>query len=276
MSGIQNMIQVVFNPESPSEYEYTISNRRHINHKIGEGSLISDFYDSIGFKLNMLKNIEGKFESNVVFRHADVISRTNQQEIEEGSPNAFNKSLSVFKGLSLTVIYNSQGKISYLQGYDKFKAESDSIFHTYSNKDLKHNLPSETVFTEDYFKTLLEKSILFLPDQLVNLGTTWISTDEMNLLDEKLEFEIENKVVEHKNGILYIETSGRINKELKVSNSSFIHVEGTQSGKIEIETSSGMILNKEANIHLSGNIKIGKLDQFISVEDSVVIKGERK
>ena len=38
MNGIQNIIQVVFNPESRSKYEYTICNKRHINQKIGDGN----------------------------------------------------------------------------------------------------------------------------------------------------------------------------------------------------------------------------------------------
>jgi hypothetical protein len=87
-----------------------------------------------------------------------------------------------------------------LQEYNKFKAESDSLFNAYSNKNVKI-ICHQKQFTKHYFKTLLEKPTHFLTDQVIAVGTTWISTDEMNLLDEMLEVEIENKVLEYTNGI---------------------------------------------------------------------------
>ncbi|MDF2191490.1 hypothetical protein [Paraflavitalea sp. CAU 1676] len=53
-------------------------------------------------------------------------------------------------------------------------------------------------------------------------------------------------------------------------------IKGTLTGIMEMEASTGMLLKKETTIRFSGKVKIGAIEQIITVEETDTIHGMRK
>ena len=264
--------EILINTESFYTYRYEIVNERIISQEVGGNEkLYTTDSSKMIFSFCKLVNNSKRIVHFDSFNHYNKFRELHSPN----EPSPFERSLIAFKDLEFQLEYISPKKIKHIYGYENFKNKIDSLYKQFSAKEDTLNLPSKSVFTEQYFKDIFENKMFILPDMPIYVGSRWINMDSTRLINEYFEIKLHSAVEKYRNGIIFLKTTGNVDKLIMIRGQSPINIKAEQKGEIEIDAGTGMILNSENILHMKGSAKNGINTILIDVTNNFKIRGTK-
>lgn len=278
MDTFNKSIKIPFNPSSGSTYNFEIVNERKIEQEVEGRKMVSPYTSIINLSYDIMQVPSHNFVITVGLDSFNVKPENKKFDTKilpsDTLHSSFKTMLDALKGTLFKLEVESTGKIKEINGYETFKRKVDSLNnYVSSNHDSELSSPLN-IFNKTYFRNLFETILIPLPDVPTSKNSPWISFDSTGM-DEPIKFTSVYTLTKVENGIAYIKTSSDIDQEIKIINKYSVRMKGIQQGEIRVEESTGMLLQKESNLKMRGNLKFNKMDILLSVTINQKIKGRK-
>lgn len=252
---------------------YVLKQNLPIGKKYGF-SLISDQIinqEIAGKKMNLVQNIgtdytfdirngEGEQKDiDVVYDRIFMKSSSQGNTLTMDSDDADTTKQNPFRGIkgaAFRMVMLPDGTIKSISGIDGMinnmvlRMSKDSV----AMINLKQSLVKQ--FNAEGMKQTMESSLKIYPEKPVKIGDSW-TVDTKIQLTMPIETKTTYTLKAVKDGIAYLNISGELISKGDFENmgsSMRTDLSGTNSGNVELEMQSGLILNSHLRIDLSGTI----------------------
>jgi len=258
-----NTGSVVFNPTAGSEFEYQYDDSSEILQTIGKaGNKIKTTVRSKIIFLYKIRQRSGEgFVVSVNFISGNIENISNASEIGgplEKDSTHFQKGINALKGLTFDLKLDLNGRIRSLSGYKEYLDKSSRS--------------TEKPFSEAFFSEIFEKISESFSDHKINADSSWkLQGFERNGIEF---FDINYVCDSIDQGLAHIHSFSKVKQRVSALNNSLL-MEGKEYGQIEIDLTTGMILNNFTKMELGGVCNIGGMDVSQSMANTSSLAGKK-
>lgn len=242
------------------KYDYNISSDQIIKEKVSgqEINLTQNIGTDYTFDITDGKN--GDKNVKVIYNRITMksIAMGNTMIMDSEQDNTDKKNpFSGLKGATFNMVFGSNGEIKSVTGISEMldgmvvKMTSDSS----QLKQLKASLSKQ--FNAEAMKQTMESSFKLYPDKPVKIGDSW-AVDTKVQMSMPIETNTTYMLKEVKDGIATLNVKGTLvskgNFET-MGNNMETDLKGTNSGDVQLDIKTGMILNSHLRIEMFGIVK---------------------
>jgi Family of unknown function (DUF6263) len=251
---------ILFKPRPGSTYEFELNEHKQIKNSVNgrvtknqsehnnHAVLTFEWKDSKpenGY--NALVNFKS-LQQTTVFAIDSFLSR---QFNAPDSP--YQKALKAFDGASFLVDVGLSGKITAIEGHEKFKKHFDSL---YNQNGTSINPALWVMFPRQYFVLLFETFSALLPDTPVSIGSRW-SRQEVCVTGDPTSAAANYYVSEIKGNMAYIKVSYIVDHS--ESDNSSTQTKGTGTGEIQFDVATGLPVRMQKTIVITRTFTDGPI-----------------
>lgn len=242
------------------KYEYSLTTNQIIKQKIGATNVNLTQNIVTDYTFEILGDFSGNKNINVVYNRIFMksIADGNTMTLDSDVPDSTKTNpFSGLKGANFSMVWAPNGEVKSVNGIDKMVAKMavEMTNDTSQIKQIQNSLRQQ--FNADMVKQTMESSFKIYPDQPVKIGDSWTVDTKMHMsmpIETVTKFTL--KAVN--DGVATLGVSGTL-----VSNSSFENMgneietdlKGTNSGNVDINIKTGMVINSHLRVDLFGTMK---------------------
>ncbi|UKT63753.1 DUF6263 family protein [Pedobacter mucosus] len=250
------------------KYDYSLISSQIISQKFGATTVNitqdigTDYFFVVAGEINGDKNI------NVIYNRIYMKSVTggNTMILDSNVPDSTKKNpFSGLKGARFSMVFAPNGEIKAVTGIDKMVAKmaTEMTNDTSEVKQIQNSLTQQ--FNAEMVKQTMESSFKIYPEKPVKIGDSW-TVDTKIKMSMPIETITKYTLKDVKNGIATLNVNGTLlskgNFET-MGNKLETDLKGTNSGDVEMDIKSGMVINSHLRIDLFGTMKsMGKNIDF--------------
>lgn len=242
------------------KYDYNITSDQIIKEKISgqEINLTQNIGTDYTFDITDGKN--GDKNVKVIYNRITMksVAMGNTMVMDSEQDNADKQNpFSGLKGATFNMIFGANGEIKSVTGISEMldgmvvKMTTDSS----QLKQLKTSLSKQ--FNAEAMKQTMESSFKLYPDKPVKIGDSW-NVDTKMQMSMPIETNTTYVLKEVSNGIATLNVKGTLvskgNFET-MGNNMETDLKGTNSGDVQLDVKTGMILNSHLRIEMFGIVK---------------------
>jgi Family of unknown function (DUF6263) len=246
-------------------YEY--SNERSIQRHRNGGIL--EFSNSVKsiFYFKAVEN--GAFPTyELKYKVFEIINNPSNQIIDSKDDSSqFAKCLTAFKGVVMEFAAIRNDNLKIISGYSDFEGRINSLYRSYDDKKQNLPLPTEMVFTENYFIDFVKNNMLILPESKIEINSEWFNSEFFIISDDSIEYQVLYKIKKIENGRIYIDANGEFKESVPVDRNSTIIIYGNKNALIQIDAHSGMIIESESKVKVEGFQSNNDKQKILTIDD---------
>jgi hypothetical protein len=273
------------NPENGSEYHYEISNVTDINVEMQGHPIKNTNNTTVGIDYAITKDSTAGFLFKMNYDKAHIRAKNGDNETDMDAANAkysmnpAEKMLGALKDASLLVSVSSTGVVKIIGGYKELSQQlmfglnqNDSAARVIAQRQL------DKIIGEGMIQKNLDQLFKIFPDSTIRIGDKWkinsIEKGDFNL-DVTTSFQL--KDISNSIAIVHAQ-SDLVSENLPVTMMGYTmtpNLKGTQKGKYEIDTKTGMILNSEIGSEVAGNLNLDGSEIPIKIKMTIKMEGQK-
>ncbi|MBS1585865.1 MAG: hypothetical protein JSS82_10020 [Bacteroidetes bacterium] len=164
------------------------------------------------------------------------------------------------KPFSMTV--TDKGEVMAVDGFDKLMPAG-----------------GKTIVSDSTIRDMMQQAFYIYPQKAVKPGDTWSNSYAMSMQVMKMKTDNNFKLVSVSNGVAHVEMSSTIStapgaggaetKDLKME------LNGTQTGSMDIDVNTGMLINSKLKQQIAGNIETQGMKMPMSINTEVNVTGSK-
>lgn len=209
-------------------------------------------------------NVRVVYDRIVYSVEAPIVGEVSYDSKEGSSPdNPFAMVMEPLIGNGFNIHLDKRGKVLDVIGMD----EVFSQLGKQGGSDL-----SKT-FDADNLKSTMQNMVAVYPEVLVGVGDTWGAEMEVSSeLPMKLQMTYEVKEIEEKQ--VFLNVDGEISaKESEIAEGmGSVEMEGTQSGTLVVERSTGMVKEADFSQDISGSVKTMGMTTPMEIRSKIIVE----
>jgi hypothetical protein len=183
----------------------------------------------------------------------EYFDKLNPQNQKDKIAPQLQKAVELFKGLEFQ-FSTTNNKIQNVDGLKEFRSKLINLNHHQTDSSL-------SFFNENYFRETFEKFVCILPPQEFSAGFEW-NIENTREIGKFGKLTSAYKCVDIRDNIIYIESKATLQNELLVTN-HLIKVKGVETGKIEFDQKSRMLIRSVKELKSEGVTLIGGISYKI-------------
>lgn len=260
-----DFFQFRLNPELGKKYSYSIINKSELEQEINGDEIDNSNALEMGVEYVFEKDTVPGYILTIGYNKFRLSIKAMDEKKELDAAKALSavmpvdKMFAAFDDAVLTARTDTLGTVLSIGGVESIKnkmtelAGSDQEARQMLDGSLKQYL------NEQFFKQLVEGNLKAISEKKMKVGDT-ISVSTPVGGELNITASVIYKLVSIKNGIAKIVSDAKIDigeQHLTIDNTDIIaSMKGKQSGTIEIETGSGMLLESESELNLKGTMQV--------------------
>ena len=262
VSTASAQIQLTFNPELGKKYEYRIEAVQNITQAFMEqeipmkseisGIYISEIKDKTTHEIHTVTSFQ---EFNFLISASSFqlgYSSNKPNENPSEMDNLFEKLFSSIINQPFTVVFAPNGSVISVSGME------DIIKNMFGAVPADAQVVEHQVrqmFSDEIMKNMFEQSSNFYPERPVNIGDSW-NVDNTTTMNN-MSFDIKSKytLAEINDGLITLEVTGEVEMSMLETK-----ISGTQSGKIIVDSKTGMPVESDIVQDIKGTIATQGMD----------------
>jgi len=248
------------NYQAGKKYDFSITSDQIINQKINGRNI--NLNQSIGtdYTFDIADGNNGDKNIKVIYNHINIKSvagsstmtfDSDQQDSTKQNP------FSALKGATFNMVSGANGEIKSVTGVEKML---DNIAAKMSKdasqaSQIKNSLSKQ--FNSEAMKQTMESSFRIYPDKPVKIGDSWTVDTKMQM-SMPIETITTYTLKEVKDGIAILGVNGKLISKggfETPGNKMETDLKGTNSGDVELDIKTGMIINGHLRIEMIGTMK---------------------
>jgi hypothetical protein len=277
-----SVFQFRFKPPDASVYSYTTKNETNISQTVNENKIESETEMNIGLSYQVKKDTSNLYNITMTYDKFNVRIKSNDNETEADAENAAAlpdpsmKVFGAFKNATLHIQTDNKSNVKKIEGLDKIIADlrilanGDPEALEMVNGSIKQYTDPSTI------KTSFEQMFKLLPDKPLHEGDEW-TVDAPIGTDLQLNTKNTYKVESIEDGVVKIISNADINlkdQTIVIENNRVRStLKGSQTGEIQIETATGMLISSSTKLKVSGDLVV--MDLKVPVKFSIFNKINR-
>jgi len=273
------------NPAPASVYHYDIVSTTEINMEVDGKEVDNLNRSTAGINYTINKDSSGNYIFAMNYDKLKMYANNGETETESDADNGrlslnpTDKLLAILKDASLSAVVSPEGQVQKISGYNEL---SDQILSTLPPNDINArqivHARLDKLIGGEMVQRNLDQMFKIFPDSAVRIGDKWKINNQ-----QKGEFSFETKssfrLKDITNEVALITSETDIssdNTPVSVMGYNAVPVlKGTQQGKYEIETKTGMLINSEIESDIKGSIQIQGREIPIKIKITTTIDGKK-
>ena len=263
LNSCNRKMVIKFKPVIGSKYMYTYEQVDSVVQQIGKvgNQIIVEAKNRCIFTYKIEKQSSEEYVASVQFISCEI------ENISDGSTKGeyptrdstfFHKELSNISGTIFFLRLSPSGNIIDMNGFQDYLK--------------KFQTNAEQQMSEDYFRSIFMKISEVLPNEGVEVGSSWKSQigvkDQIEFIDET------NTLSKVEQNLAYIKSSSFVKQRLPL-NGDWVVCTGMAHSEIRLESNTGTLEMSKTTINVGGIFKIGALDLSQNLVRTTILHGEK-
>jgi hypothetical protein len=246
-AGSNEPVNLRLNLQKGATYRYSIKNHQVNTHELKDRNLSNEL------------NIEADLDYSVTAADSKHTSLSASYERLGMSPS-YTSQLGTMLHKPFGITVDEKGHIIAIASYKQFGADS---------------VMDETQLLDSALHCMIQQAFNIYPGKPVKTGDTWNNNYTLSLGFMDLSSHNTYRLTSVKDGIAHIETSSRINSKQAtndVMRSMKIELEGVQTGGLDVDVASGLVMGNVQSQQVKGSTYINgeQIPMHIDAEMSVI------
>ena len=267
-----------------SKYKYATVVESNLTHSINdqESEMATRIQNSIIHDL--VVDSSGTIHTKSTYEEFKLFAKQNEAEREIDAATASlsiipsDKIFSAFNGAVFESAMTLDGTIHSVKGIDELRQKMKKLAGNNAESQTMVNNAFNQYASETFVKNSLKQSFMMLPKTPVKIGDSWSEQSEVSA-EIPISYAITYTLEDVEDNIAFIEVNASFeaDKQPIIANNRSVKVtlKGNQEGTIKIDLSTGMMLNSNSILKVSGeNEIIGTIVPF-RMETRTSIRGEK-
>lgn len=281
----EEKLTLKFAPEVSKKYEMTMTYVQDMD--MGQ---MGKMENNIGMTYDMLVKEKDENKNTVIlttFKKITFIAKTPQGELGYESDKAVDSSnmfsvmfSKVFGGMlnqSIFITVDEKGKVTDVKGMEE-------IFNNIIKSSGLDTLPggAESIagfkdqFSNEQFKKNFDESFHILPEKEVTVGDTWEIDNKKNMMDMDMVTKNKYTLKEIKGDYIIVDVVSEFSADKKEGGSipGEMKMDGTQSGTMKIDRSTGLAVESELKQKVNSTSKMMGQEIPMTIDGTVKISSK--
>jgi hypothetical protein len=273
------------NPPPGSKYYYDISNESELKMEVSEEKKVAITNTSaLGFFYDIAKDTAGNFILRMKFDKIHITSDNGETKTELDADNALSlnpmeKMLAILKSANIAATLSASGETKQITGYKEVGEQLVAATNS-TDENAKAAILSQwdKVVGNGMIKNNISQFFKMFPDSALHIGDKWNLKSSQNT-DLNLKITSHFKLKDINDYIAEIESEGEMESDntptTLMGYQVIANVKGTQKGRYEMETQTGMLLNSTVISNLEGTMEMMGRQVPIKMEITVSVQGRK-
>ncbi len=257
-------IALIFNLYPDSVYRYSIKNnitlRQEIEKEksisINQNMTLTNAYRVISVKPES-KTVSVTYERITMSSGNQLFSLDYDSENDNGTDPMY-EDLRNLIDKNFRMVISSSGEVLASESVRKARTDGHSTYH----------------FDDSSIRKVMLHVLQVYPTREVSEGDIWERNYATSVGFANVRVRNKYQLVSVKNGIAHIELQGRVSSNnAEQTQNSDVHLNGLQSGEMDIEIKSGLVLNGKISQQLEGHMNITGQRTPVDIESDIYILG---
>ncbi len=273
------------NPISGSAYRYDVTSTTDMQLEMDDNKINNSNKTTVGVIYTITRDSSGYFLFNMKYDKLHLYTKNGETETEldaDGGRMALNpaeRMLAMLKEASLTAVVTSTGVVKEVKGY---KELSEQLLSTLDRNDINGRQIAQRqldkMIAGEMIQKNLDQLLKIFPDSAVRVGEKWSINSQQKgefVLNAQNTFTLKDMT----STIASITSESQITSDSNpvtvMGNTVKANLKGTQQGKYEVETKTGMLLNSEIESEINGDIQMQGRTVPVTIKMKMKIDGKR-
>jgi len=253
------------NPDVNSDHKYEVISETTSITEVNDEESESFTKIDMGMSYAIKKDTSGQFDFTMTYDKFRLSAEAfGQKKVidMQNAANSFDQSermFSAFKSVRLQLKVDTGGNVRSISGLQELGDNMRNLATGNAEAIQLLNTSLQQYAGQENLKLMFEKSFKFLPDTLLQEGYKWESSESLaGGLGERITNKYKVESMEDK--VITVSSSMKIHLEdrpIKIENANVIAtLKGDQSGKMQIDMRTGMLLSLTSNMDIRGDITV--------------------
>lgn len=273
------------NPKPGSHYYYDVSNRTETHVELEGQEIDNSNTTTVGITYSIEKDTGANYVFKMGYDKAHILTKTGDNETEMDAMNAkfslnpAERMLGALKNASLVVSVSPNGNAKIVSGY---KELSQQLMQGLDSNNINAREVAQKQLDKIIGEGIIQKNLdqLFnmFPDSTIRIGDKWKIDSKQNG-DFNLNITTFYELKDISDNIALINSESDIasdNTPIAMMGYSVIpNLKGTQEGKYEVNTKTGMLMKETVQSEIKGNVQMAGREVPIKIKVKVEIDGRK-
>lgn len=273
------------NPKPGSQYYYDISNSTETNIELEGQEIKNSNTTTVGITYVIEKDTGSNYIFKMGYDKAHISTKNGDNEIEMDasdaklSLNPAEKMLGALKNASLVVSVSPNGDVKIVSGY---KELSQDLMAGLDSNNLTARAVAQKqldkIIGEGMIQKNLDQLFKIFPDSTIRVGDKWKINSKQNG-DFNLNVNTSYQLKDINDNIALINSESDIasdNTPIAMMGYQLVpNLKGTQDGKYEVNTKTGMLMKGTVKSEIKGNVQMAGREVPIKIKMKVEIDGRQ-
>jgi len=262
---VSAQVKLSFNPASGTKYEYQMETIQNIKQSV-MGQEIPMKTEMNGTYLMEIKDKTlQEIHAQLTYQEFTFLITSPMMKIRYDSKNLienpsemdkmFEKMLSTLIGKPFTMIFAPNGSVKSVSGMDAIIKNMLDAISTDGQLGTQLGAQMSQQFSDEAMKNMFGQSFNFYPDNALKVGDSWIMEYTIPMNNMNFGIKSKNTLKEISNNMATIEVTGDI--DMDMGEGKFT---GTQTGKMIVDTTTGLPVTSDISQNMKGTIKAQGMD----------------
>jgi hypothetical protein len=280
-----NQYKLQLRPLDNSSYHYDVTNTTETQVEINGNKAENSNQSTAGITYNIKKDSSGNYLFSMKYDQLRMSLKNGESETEldaangKLSLNPTERMLAILKDANLTATITPTGEVKQIDGYRDLSIQLLSMLdqNDLNAKQIAQKQLDKLIGGE-MIKNTMNQLFKMFPDSAVRVGDKW----KINSKQEgQLSFNTATtfRLKDITNEIAHLTSESEIESDNSPMDLNGYNViadfKGTQEGRFEVETKTGMLLNSEAVSEIKGSLKMDQNEFPVSIKIKVKIEGKK-